>query len=184
MRRAYIIFAAAALSACGRSPRQLYVDVRFSGAEIEDIRSAVDEVNKLACLIGEDKLIEIAGEFRDDDGHFDQSNIDDGEDQLYRIGSAGECSDYTEHFQSKFGDIGNLYGFYTGTDTGILVFNLNQPNRPPLRHVIMHELGHYVGMEHVTGNSWAVMAPTGYGPRSFTQADKEEFCLRQGCDPD
>lgn len=185
MRWISLCSAALMLAACGREfPRDIYLDARFSKAEVAEIKEAIAEVNKLGRLIGEERLIEVAGRFKDDDGRFGQDNVDNDDDELYRIGSPGECWDFVEDFQDEFGDIGNLNGFYTGTDVGILIFNLNRPDRPTTRYVAMHELGHFVGMHHVIGNSWAVMAPSGYGPQAFTSADKEEFCLQHGCDPD
>ncbi len=184
MRRSYILYSALVVSACGTGPKELYVDERFTASELADIRSAAAEVNKLACLVGEESLVDLIGGFRDGNGRFEQQNVDNDKNELFRCGVAADCENFTRNFDEQYGNIDNLYGFRIGMDIGILTFNLAKPDRPPLKHVVMHELGHLVGMKHVTGNSWAVMAPHGYGPSSFTQADKEEFCLRHGCDPD
>ena len=171
-------------AACGQEwPREIRVDQRFTAQEMTEIRAAVSEVNKLGGLIDQDQLVKIAGRFTDEDGNFSQGNVDDGEDQLYRIGSAEQCWEFVKRYQSRFGVIDNLYGFFTGTDIGILVFNTYRDNRS-LRCVVMHELGHMAGMDHVTNNRHAVMDAHSCGVLSFTAADREQFCLQHGCDPD
>jgi hypothetical protein len=170
--------------ACGQWPRELFIDSRFNEAEIAEIKAAVREVNALGRLIDENELVSLSGRFTDENGEFEQRNVDNDRNELYRVDSASECRDFVERYDESFGTIGNLYGFYTGTDIGILVFNLRLPYRPPLRHVVMHELGHFVGMDHVTNNRHAVMHPNAYTTDVFTEADREQFCFQNGCDPD
>jgi len=171
------------LSACGQYPREIYIDERFSPEEVGEIRRAIREVNTLARLIDEDRLVEFAGRFSDGNGKFEQSNVDNDRNELYRIGSADECLDFVDDYEDEYSSLDNLNGFYTGTDIGILVFNTERTGRP-LWFVAMHELGHFVGMGHVTTNRHAVMHPHACCADHFTEADKEEFCLEHGCDPD
>lgn len=183
MRQICLLSIALLLPACGPTPREIFIDERFSADEVNDILDAVDEVNKLACLIGENKLMTVVGTFRDGNGRFEQHNVDNGYNELYRIGAASDCRDFVSDYEDQFSSFDKLYGFYTGTDIGILVFNSYRDGRP-LKHTVMHELGHFVGMKHITNNRHAVMHPYACCVDSFTQADKEEFCLRHGCDPD
>ena len=184
MRLIPLYCSAFVLVACGREfPREISIDDRFTRSEMADIRSAVAEVNKLGELIGEDRLIEISGTFHDGDGRFGQDNIDDGCDELYRCGTASDCLDFVRQYEDEYSSYDNLYGFYTGTDIGLMVFNIDRAGRP-LKFVAMHELGHFVGMLHVTNNRNAVMHANACCADSFTAADREEFCLRHGCDPD
>jgi len=181
-RKALYLAVALASAACGgQFPRDIYVDDRFTPEELADIDSAINEVNKLAKLIGEDSLVNLAGTFDDQDGVFSQRNVDNDRNELYRIGSAGECLGFVSRYQSEFGTLDNLNGFYAGTDIGILTFNVYQPGKAPFRTVVMHELGHFVGMGDLYGNGYAIMRPYGYTATSFTQADKEEFCQVHGC---
>ena len=171
------------LAACGEFPRDYYVDVRYNAAEYAEVKSAVAEVNRLAKLVDADELINLAGRFTDDNDAFEQNNVDNDRNEIYRIGEAEECLGFVDRYRDKFGDLDDLYGYYTGTDIGILMFNSVRDNRP-LKFLIMHELGHAVGMKHVTGNRNAVMHPHACCAENFTQADREQFCLQHGCDPD
>ena len=183
MRRITLIAACSIFAACGEWPREISIDVRFDDAEMVEIKSAVAEVNKLAKLIDADDLVTPAGRFTDDNDVFEQNNVDNDRNEIYRIGEAEECLGFVNRYRDKFGDFDKLYGFYTGTDIGLLVFNSCRDGRP-LKFVLMHELGHMVGMDHVTSNRHAVMHPSACCVDSFTEADKEQFCLQHGCDPD
>jgi hypothetical protein len=154
-------------------PKNLYIESRFSDDETDRILAAIGIANR---DLGEQLLggpvIEYAGRFTDDDGW---SHQDFGDDVhvIYKVEK--NIPDYqwlaeTIHKSPE--------GYGTASD--ILFFVQPGDGFDGSQGLMLHEIGHFLGMMHSPVPEAVMHTP--HGSDNYTESDFDAFCLIYRCE--
>jgi hypothetical protein len=160
MRKAIVmVMAVLLLAACQEEHDGLYVNSSCSQKEYGLVEQAI---NKLNDVLGDEYIdyqVDLAGWDKETKSPMDFDYTNDQKDVIYCIDQEEEPMDVL---------IGNR-GFCANHDIFIKISIIR--NDEEFLHVIMHELGHYVGVsQHLTGKE-DVMSDGDTIPTEYTDAD-------------
>jgi hypothetical protein len=178
MARRALPLIALVLSAC-RPTQPIPVTLQDTWSDVEREHILRDLVRWERATDGRVRFVPAPLPFHDDNG-FDRADLDDGVSVIYKI--TGPSPDVEWLMQASGQD---LLGYNFNTD--ILVFwyrvQLDTAGTEPLDAldgVVLHELGHHVGLSHLQVHR-ALMNRAG-GPSCITQYDLIAFCSLYDCD--
>lgn len=216
--RLVTLFAAACLlinlSACQMLaddlPKDIMLDDNFSEVQEETFLKAVDNWNRVGReYLGYDIII-YQGRYADEEDFFPLEDMNDGNNVIYNVEERDEWYDYlySVYIQGKYQDAA-VAGF--GVEEDVLLFDFviagvvedtMEEDDPVeefqakylhyLQYVMVHELGHWVGIQHINSmNSdgiQPVMYPegnadtiNGFAASFLTKKDIQAFCLVYDC---
>lgn len=172
---------AIAASACAPDlPRGIHIEASFSEDEASLASDAIARANQRLGipLIDGPALVDL-GRF-DDPDDFHDDDFGDGVGVIYQLDP--ESAEYRWLADTNERD----YEGY-GTRADILVASRLPPDatdeqRRHFRQIVMHELGHYLGIPHTSERN-AVMysGPGRLELDTYTATDQAAFCLVYGC---
>lgn len=176
-----LLIAAATIGACVPDlPREIHVDDSFTNDERALASAAIAEANARLGdpLLGRAVIVELAP-YHDADGfHFD----DFGDDVavIYAVDPT------SPEYAWLAGNQDRAYEGY-GTLSDVLVTTRLAPGasaaeRAHFQQVVMHELGHFLGLPHASERD-AIMysGPGRLDLSTYTTVDQADFCLVYGC---
>lgn len=210
------------LSACQMMaadlPKGIMLDDSFSEAQEEAFLKAINDWN----LVGQEYLgydiIIYEGRYSDRDGFSPMEDIDDGNNVVYNVDERDKWYDYlySIYIEGKYGEGASVAGY--GLDEDVLMFDfvisevadntaddLAEDNGIEysddeiedmylhyLQHVMVHELGHWISLQHIhsmnSNGHQPVMYPSGaakdileWQPPFLTKLDIQAFCLIYDC---
>lgn len=172
---------AAALGACAPElPRGIHVEAAFTPEEAAIVSGAIASANDRlgAALVGHPVLDDL-GAISDPDG-FQYDDLGDGVGVVYALDPASPeyrwLADTNERDYQGYGTLGDV----------LIAIRLpaapTDADRQHFRQVVLHELGHYLGLPHVDDRE-AIMysGPGRLALDTYTTADQQTFCLVYGC---
>jgi hypothetical protein len=179
--RGLSLVAAVALGACTPDlPRHIHVDATFTADEIDLAHEAIRQANERlgVPLLGHAVLVD-DGLHTDRDGfHYDDFGDDVG--VIYALDS--KSAEYTWLADTNDRD---YQGYGTLVDVLVTVRlgpNPTDAQRAHFRQVVMHELGHYLGLPHTTDHDAVMYSGSGrLELDTYTSKDQAAFCLVYGC---
>jgi hypothetical protein len=155
-------------------PKALYIESRFTEEEAGAIATAIEEVNRSLGegLLGRPALM-YEGRFHDSDG-FTADDFSDGIHAVYKVSrdspEYGWLLEVTT--RKRFRGYATLADVLFFVDPEDLAFSGYRP-------LMLHELGHFIGMSHSPDPGAVMHTPP--GADAYTESDKEAFCLIYRC---
>lgn len=191
LRLSVLVLALSAFASCGRDlPQTLLIDPTLPADLEESVWQAIDIINAELGQALLEKDVLFFGGFSAADDRFAPEKFQDDRHVVYNV--AMETPEYREINGEITGMPleGSTYGY--GTYGDVLIFTFTLPQRTVLcascgkcadirDHVVLHELGHFIGMGH-TDDPFSVMFPFTFAPIiSFNDTDRRAFCEYQSC---
>jgi hypothetical protein len=171
---------AACIGCVPELPRGLSIESSFSPEEAALASEAIERANAIlgVPLLGHDVLIDL-GRSSDPDG-FQFHDFGDDVAMIYPLDPASE--EYRWLADSSDRD---YKGYATLADV-LVVYRLPAGSavaeRKLFRQIVMHELGHFLGLPHTSERNSIMYTGSGrLELDSYTQSDQRTFCLIYGC---
>ncbi len=158
-------------------PKPVMIDDAFSAEEEALIVEMIGEWNRVGReYLGLDEIISYRGRLADADG-FDVDDLEDEYSVIYR----GVDDERYRYLEDVDNDGLTLLGY--GTTADVLLYAFNFADDREFRHVVLHELGHFLSLLHVPDDTAAVMYYlTGPDPPvRLNRTDIRAFCLVYDC---
>lgn len=154
-------------------PKRIAIESRFTEAAADCIRASIDVANaELGPLYGQDVLI-YDGVVTDPNG-FDMGDFGDESHIVYKVDKSSPEYGWLEDLNEK-----RMGGYGTAGD--VLLFVEPDGDMVCNQGLILHELGHFMGLWH-NPDPTSLMHPS-HGASDFTDVDKDAFCLVRRCLP-
>ena len=179
--RGLAVLIAAGLGACAPDlPRTIRIDSSFTPDEAALCSAAIAQADdRLGVpLLGAPILVD-GGPYRDSDG-FQFDDFGDAVAVIYAVDRS------SPEYEWLAGDQDRSYEGY-GTLSDLLVTDRLPPgasaaDRAHFQQVVMHELGHFLGLPHASERD-AIMysGPGRLDLDTYTAIDQQTFCLVYGC---
>lgn len=157
-------------------PKTIWIEESWNDEEVIQIHRAIDEWNRFSREYCGQDIIIYDGRFADENGFNYETDPADQHNTIYKI----DAPDENHKFLEKIA--GHEVGGYA-TKTDILIFTFKENVNEYLYDVVLHELGHWVGIIHIGNDPDVIMYPSASTVkfRHLTQKDKQAFCLVHGC---
>lgn len=175
-----LVIAVAAAGCAPELPRGIHVEASFTDDEASLCAEAIVRANERLGfpLVGGPALVDL-GRYADPDGFHDE-DFDDDVGVIYPLDPAS--AEY--HWLADTNE--REYEGY-GTRADVLVAYRLPPaptdaDRRHFRQIIMHELGHFLGIPHTSErNAIMYSGADRLEHETYTPVDQEAFCLVYGC---
>lgn len=175
------VAAAACAASCAPDlPRGIYVEASFNADEAALASDAIERANTWlgVPLVGSDVIIDL-GRSADPDG-FQHDDFGDGIARIYPLDPASPAYRWLADTNDR-----EYEGYATLADV-LVAYRLppdpTEPERRHFRQIVMHELGHFLGLPHSSErNAIMYSGPGRLELDSYTPADQQTFCLIYGC---
>lgn len=183
-----------ALAACGSErdlflpdlPRDIYVEGRFTDAEVLIIEEAIEEANRELGeeLLGHPVLVP-QGTFDDPDG-FRVEDFYDGAAIIYVLEEDSAeyqwVADVTERGYGGYATVADVHMIYRYLPSPEATDEEREEMRRRFKRILLHEFGHFLGMSH-NPDPEALMYSGEKPPdvTTYTLVDKQDFCFIYEC---
>ena len=156
--------------------KRLYVDDTFEASDVRCIESSADEWNKRTRGLASITVVPLTSEkntVRKD------TSVDDI--IMTRVTSDSAIVFFIERLSGS-----RLYGYYQpqGDHSEITMVHDRYRSETVCRVVLMHELGHALGIHHNTDPTSLMYGGDDTMPTGITRRDLADFCKIYGCRPD
>lgn len=175
------------MAACDEARYEIRIDKNCSDEEVEEIREGFERINDFYFpLMGEEAVEEGDRVTVDYESQFSVASNNDNKKVVACFHKSAESVE--EYVERKYGK-GNftIWGNSgEGTDVSLIVYNMPKDKNDGVSgvflHVVVHELGHFVGIGPHAKDKNSAMNKHGLA-ENYTQEDADNLCKYLGCDP-